>query len=312
MILSYLIFPDSLLFHRAKRVKICRMKIIALSLKILSKQPKPVIRCDKDAEFRTIDGTCNNLNNPLFGAANTPFGRLLFPAYGDGISSLRVAENGEPLPNTREVSFRVHGSNADGSNPTSNLLTIFFMNFGQYLDHDITLAKAQGVDCEPPEADENPECINIDIPKGDTIFEERDVEFIEMEREAFVTPESECQVVPREQINTITTYIDASNVYGSSQAVSESLRAPGGLLKVTKHPQDCTLQDLLPPDTVAPCITVDPFRPCFLTGDIRNNENPGMITLTVNPDHQRHYYDSKTIVTAIFVITVIFLLKSIS
>lgn len=239
------------------------------------KEPKPAIRCDKDAEFRTIDGTCNNLQNPLFGAANTPFGRLLFPAYGDGISSLRVAENGEPLPNTREVSFEVHGSNADGSNPTSNLLNIFFMNFGQYIDHDVTLAEAQEANCEPPEADENPECINIDIPEGDTIFEERDVKFIEMEREAFVTPESKCQLTPREQINTITTYIDASNVYGSSPEVSEALRAPGGLMKVTKHPQDCTLQDLMPPDTEAPCITVDPFRPCFRSGDIRNNENPG-------------------------------------
>lgn len=298
MILSYLIFANSSLFHRANRVLKCRMKIIALNLKLTSELPKPVIRCDKDAEFRTIDGTCNNLHNPLFGAANTPFGRLLFPAYGDGISSLRVAENGEPLPNTREVSFQVHGSNADGSNPTSNLLNIFFMNFGQYMDHDITLAKAQGVDCEPPEADENEECINIHIPEGDTIFEERNVEFIEMEREAFVTPESKCQLVPREQINTITTYIDASNVYGSSSAVSESLRAPGGLLKVTKHPQDCTLQDLLPPDTIAPpdtvppCITVDPFRPCFFTGDIRNNENQGMIILTINSPYQRCFFGS--------------------
>lgn len=263
----------------AKRVLKCRMKIISLNLMLMPKEPKPAIRCDKDAEFRTIDGTCNNLQNPLFGAANTPFGRLLFPAYGDGISSLRVAENGEPLPNTREVSFEVHGSNADGSNPTSNLLNIFFMNFGQYIDHDVTLAEAQEANCEPPEADENPECINIDIPEGDTIFEERDVKFIEMEREAFVTPESKCQLTPREQINTITTYIDASNVYGSSPEVSEALRAPGGLMKVTKHPQDCTLQDLMPPDTEAPCITVDPFRPCFRSGDIRNNENPGLNTV---------------------------------
>ncbi|XP_029185359.2 lactoperoxidase-like [Acropora millepora] len=263
----------------AKRVLKCRMKIISLNLMLTPKEPKPAIRCDKDAEFRTIDGTCNNLQNPLFGAANTPFGRLLSPAYGDGISSLRVAENGEPLPNTREVSFEVHGSNADGSNPTSNLLNIFFMNFGQYIDHDVTLAEAQEANCEPPEADENPECINIDIPEGDTIFEERDVKFIEMEREAFVTPESKCQLTPREQINTITTYIDASNVYGSSPEVSEALRAPGGLMKVTKHPQDCTLQDLMPPDTEAPCITVDPFRPCFRSGDIRNNENPGLNTV---------------------------------
>ena len=34
--------------------------------------------------YQHIDGSCNNLINPLAGAAITPFKRLLPPLYGDG------------------------------------------------------------------------------------------------------------------------------------------------------------------------------------------------------------------------------------
>ena len=38
-------------------------------------------------EFRTIDGTNNNLINPTLGSANTPFLRTTANAYGEGISA---------------------------------------------------------------------------------------------------------------------------------------------------------------------------------------------------------------------------------
>lgn len=255
----------------------CRLTLVAIALKVKAKLHQPFRECDESAEFRSIDGTCNNLHSPFFGATNTEFARLLVPDYGDGVSTLRLAENGDPLPNARDVSRLVHGSNQDGQNPNSLTLSVLFMNVGQFLDHDISLAEAQGVDCEPPESEENEECINIEIPHGDETFLSRDITFIEVEREAFLQPKTYCDLVPREQINIITTYLDASNVYGSSVDVANSVRDAGGLLKVTKHPQDCTLQDLLPPiEGNEGCITVDPFRPCMLSGDIRNNENQGL------------------------------------
>lgn len=37
-----------------------------------------------NSKYRTLDGSCNNFNYPMWGAANTRYGRLLPSKYGDG------------------------------------------------------------------------------------------------------------------------------------------------------------------------------------------------------------------------------------
>ena len=39
------------------------------------------VSCPNTCKFRTIDGTCNNLGNPLWGASNTAFSRLCPAVY---------------------------------------------------------------------------------------------------------------------------------------------------------------------------------------------------------------------------------------
>ena len=248
------------------------MKIFELASKFHSEEED--IKCDADARFRTADGTCNNLDNPVFGSAGSQFRRLVPNAYGDCISTLRLAKNGDELPNARDVSRIVHGSNADRTNPDSPVLSHLAMNWGQFMDHDITLAQAQGINCEEPT--NNPECVNIHVPEDDVTFRARGVEFMEMEREQPHKPAEKCKLIPREHSNSITAYVDASNVYGSSEEEEEDLRAPGGLMRVMKHPHGCPLMNLLPAahDDV-PCVSKDPNRPCFLAGDERVNENQG-------------------------------------
>ena len=218
------------------------------------------IKCDPNARFRTIDGTCNNLRNPLWGAAGTEFIRLVQPDFGDCISSLRLASSGNPLPNARNVSLLVHGRDSGSNRPDSPLLSYLAMNWGQFMDHDLSLAEAQGINCE--EEEENVECINIHIPEGDEAFESRDIEFIELERDAPIDPASNCGLHVREVGNTITAYIDASNVYGSEDELANSIRAPGGLMKTMKHPMGCPLKDLLPPQPPEIfCPSKDPNSP---------------------------------------------------
>ena len=249
------------------------MAILSQKLDVSNPEQSQKINCDRTTPFRTIDGTCNNLQNPTFGAVNTQFNRLIAADYGDSISTPRLATCGKELPNARDVSRFVHGSNKERTNPNSTVLTHLTMNFGQFMDHDTTLAKPQGLNCEPPTT--NPECINIEIPEDDATFREREVDIIEMERDAPHEPSSFCKLVAREHINTLTAYVDASNVYGSTKKVADSVRAEGGLLKVMKHPDGKTFGNLLPKQTMGFCPSLDPNRPCFLTGDIRNNETPG-------------------------------------
>ena len=249
------------------------MAILSQKLDVSNPEQSQKINCDRTTPFRTIDGTCNNLENPTYGAAKASFIRLIAADYGDSISTPRLATCGKELPNARDVSRFVHGSNKKRTNPNSTTLTHLTMNFGQFMDHDTTLAMPQELNCEPPTT--NPECINIEIPEDDATFREREVDIIEMERDAPHEPSSFCKLVAREHINTLTAYVDASNVYGSTKKVADSVRAEGGLLKVMKHPDGKTFGNLLPKQTMGFCPSLDPNRPCFLTGDIRNNETPG-------------------------------------
>ena len=46
--------------------------------------------CNSQRKYRTYDGTCNDLTSPLDGSANTPYSRLLPPAYDDKVNSPRT------------------------------------------------------------------------------------------------------------------------------------------------------------------------------------------------------------------------------
>lgn len=200
--------------------------------------------------------------------------RLLPADYGDCVSTLRTAKSGKELPNARDVSRFVHGSNEDRSNPDSKILAHLTMNWGQFMDHDITLAEAQGLNCESENP--NPECINIQVPFNDVVFRSRGVHFMEVERDAPHKPSVDCKLGCREHSNVITAYVDGSNVYGSTEELALELRAADGLMRVMKHPHGCPMANLLPaqPADVF-CVSKDPLRPCFEAGDERTNENQG-------------------------------------
>jgi len=51
---------------------------------IYYKECAPKVTCNQNAIYRTADGTCNNLKNPLWGSSETPYIRLAEAAYNDG------------------------------------------------------------------------------------------------------------------------------------------------------------------------------------------------------------------------------------
>jgi hypothetical protein len=65
-----------------------------------------------NARFRTIDGSCNNLDNKQWGASGTPFQRFIQNAYEDGIEKPRGGFKPLPppmgLPSPRKISANFH------------------------------------------------------------------------------------------------------------------------------------------------------------------------------------------------------------
>ena len=93
------------------------------------------VLCDSSKKYRSFDGTCNNLKQPLLGSMETPHKRLLPPVYEDGFSAPRFnALSGKPLPNPRLVSQRL---NVDESNLQELVWSHLWIVFGQFLAHDM-------------------------------------------------------------------------------------------------------------------------------------------------------------------------------
>jgi len=86
-------------------------------------------------KYRSADGSCNNRINRLWGKSMQAFERLLNQAYSDGINEPRVGVDGNPLPSAREVSLLL----APDRNEPNRRYTLLVMQFGQFVDHDLTL-----------------------------------------------------------------------------------------------------------------------------------------------------------------------------
>ncbi|MGD1914756.1 MAG: peroxidase family protein [Phycisphaerales bacterium] len=208
-------------------------------------------------EFRTIDGTFNNLANPLQGAAGIEFLRLVPAAYGDGVGS----PAGSGRPSARLISSVVAAQDS-GSVPNAYRFSDFVWQWGQFLDHDID---------ETPVASPAEE-FDIVVPAGDPWFDPRGTGevTISLDRSA-----ASGLGMVRQQINNITAYIDAANVYGSDEERARELRTLDGTGKLKTSDGD-----LLPFNVNGFENAPTAYDPSFfLAGDIRANEQVGLIAM---------------------------------
>ena len=164
--------------------------------------------------------------------------------YGDGKGSLSGADR----PGAREISNTV--SKQDGNTVNQKGASDLFWGWGQFLDHDITLTETNKHDSA-----------NIPVPKGDAKLDPFSTGKAEIpfERTDSITDGKGV----RQQLNTITSAIDGSQVYGSTDTQTDKLRSfTGGKLKTSGD-------NLLPTDE----------KGNFMAGDKRVNEQPGLTSL---------------------------------
>lgn len=92
-----------------------------------------------------------------------------------------------------------------------------------------------------------------------------------------------CTLGPRGQVNMVTSYVDASFVYGSTRTTSSSLRARrGGLLDTWNYFRRQNLKPLLPPQLDNPneeCVGRRAGFYCFRSGDARTNQQVHLVVL---------------------------------
>lgn len=234
--------------------------------------------CDHTTPYRTISGWCNNLAHPDYGQSMTMFERFLPPAYDDGISRprWRSKRTGRPLPSARLVSSNVHD---DVSSPHLRY-SLAMMQYGQFLDHDMTFTPqyltsgGQLLNCKTCDSAEtiHPECWPIEIPPNDVYFSQSGTkQCLHFVRSI----NAQRTLGRREQMNQLTSYIDASNVYGSDICEAKKLRAfQRGRLNSTRHPV-AGFKDLLP-QTATHIECKAPSGYCFLAGDLRASEQPSL------------------------------------
>ncbi|MDJ0837883.1 MAG: peroxidase family protein [Acidobacteriota bacterium] len=221
--------------------------------------------------YQTIDGTGNNVNNPEWGSAGEELLRRVPSAYADGISE----PSGPLRPGARYISNLVIAQ--DSSVLSTVRLSDIAWLWGQFLDHDLDLT----------EPGDPPEPFNIPVPHCDPFFDPfcTGVQIIPLNRSHH--SESPYSIGPRQQINDITAWIDASNVYGSDYDRAKWLRTGyHGKLMVQSH---WLLGDLLPWNDGTQPNAPDSSSDFFVAGDIRANENvllTAMHTLWVR-EHNR-------------------------
>ncbi|XP_055331071.1 peroxidase-like [Paramacrobiotus metropolitanus] len=243
-------------------------------------------------KYRTITGRCNNVAFPDRGKESTVFVRLLDPDYADGVSEPRKSQSKIALPSARLISSSLVGTQVRLA-PT---WTTMFMQFGQFLDHDLThtpQTQVQGNCCLPPSGSSpgstsianvtlaqtqvNLQCLPIDIPTNDPFysrFGQRCMEFVR----SLPGSRAGCTLGSRDQLNQASSYIDGNQIYGSTLEQANKLRLfQNGFLKSSEPFPSNRRYSLLPSDgRNQTCQDASLNRPCFDAGDIRVNVQIGL------------------------------------
>ncbi len=211
------------------------------------------------AQYRTFDGTNNHLSDTERGAAGTGMIRFGYSARFLDSSGTMIGD--EQRANSRDVSNAVFAQTQTAKSVRG--LSDLAWAWGQFVTHDLEMVMTDdGAEVNG----EAPIAINDTAdPLGPA-----PIPFVRANWE----PGSD-RGRQRTPINNVTSYLDASLVYGSDDARAAALRTTGGKLAMGAN-------DLLPKNTGG--LEVENHGPIpntdmYLAGDIRANENPLLTSL---------------------------------
>ena len=224
---------------------------------------RPVVPPALTFATESLDGSGNNLFHPTWGEAGTNYLRLAPANYADHIATMVAG------PNARFISNRIF--NDLGQNLFSeNNISQWGWAWGQFLDHDM------GLRDETP-AEDASVAFNASDPLESYSNQTGSIAFNR-------TPAAPGTGVttPRQQVNTLSSYLDASNVYGVTGARATWLRNPDGTLMLP----DNYLPKVGARGNAATAPAMDLMgqlagnpNDAVVAGDVRANENLGLTAI---------------------------------
>jgi hypothetical protein len=213
------------------------------------------------ATYYAINGAGNNVENPLWGAANQPMVRVLTPAnYADDVGAVDTTR-----PSARWISNTV----GQGMPPqqSAERLSALAIWWGQWIDHGFILTE--------PHPDT--ETLNITVPDDDPVWNTTEPP-LAIQRIQYVAGEGGV----RAHINLLSSFIDGSMIYGHTEDRADALRAHvDGKLATSDD------EEMWPPRNPSVCNvtmanpTHGPEADLFCLGDPRGNEQPALTALHV-------------------------------
>lgn len=228
------------------------MLVLALAVMLASRaqsqQETALLR-----EFRPIGGGHNNLLHPQFNAVPGSAELAIAPLQFAGPQHLDPL----PGPNPRLISNAIAGGtggNGDDAQSLDQRASAWLYVFGQFVDHDL------GLESSSPTGPR----IDITVPPGDPFFPDGSVIKLTRDIKSALT---------HTVINTTAGYLDLSQLYGSSAAVTANLRAADGTLK-TSHDGEA----------------LQIISGKFVAGDPRVGENPEIAMVTILFMREHNYW----------------------
>ncbi len=223
------------------------------------------------SQNRTATGEGNNPMNAEWGSTGTPTLRIMDASFEDGISE----PTGMDRPNPRTISNDIFDQDSDM--PNSIGLSDFWWQWGQFIDHDITAIHSDPSEFFP-----------IYVPMGDPQFDPFHTGDVMIPQSRAMEHDGTGTDVanPRAYTNEISTWIDASSIYGSDDYTMNYLRSfVDGKLKMSDGnylPFNTTTGEFTDPvDPLAPSMANEnPFiSKLYLSGDERANEQTALLAM---------------------------------
>ncbi|KAG4071508.1 hypothetical protein HA402_011662 [Bradysia odoriphaga] len=276
------------------------------------------LQCDINARYRTMGGTCNNLQNIKLGAQYSAYSRLLPPEYHDCLhSERRTAIDSIELPAPRIIGniLAENGFGIQQAAPAQSVLNVFGAFCGQLITHDtgsrINVQRfnvsGPGIQCcsqyytrRQSEEISHPACKPMDIPFNDPFYSQFNANCLNFVSSQVTFP-NDCKVGPAQQSNSVSSFMDLTIIYGDSLATQNRLRTrqngrmttnAGNVLPVTPNCQR---------------------QPCYFLGDDRLVQTPmlaqwhslflrlhNLLAPQISANDEVAYQEGKRLVTALY------------